>query len=111
MIRRPPRSTRTDTRFPYTTLFRSEGDRTGTGDDQPGPAGCPGDVMVDVALLDLTVDAEVHVHRRQHDPVLQLQHTDPSRGQEVRVGRGRVLLHGHRATVEPWRRGSPTLPR
>src|SRR3546814_2207784 len=28
MIRRPPRSTRTDTRFPYTTLFRS-GFRTG----------------------------------------------------------------------------------
>src|SRR3546814_10467391 len=25
MIRRPPRSTRTDTRFPYTTLFRSSG--------------------------------------------------------------------------------------
>src|SRR3546814_1180583 len=28
MIRRPPRSTRTDTLFPYTTLFRSEGART-----------------------------------------------------------------------------------
>src|SRR3546814_14694037 len=27
MIRRPPRSTRTDTRFPYTTLFRSCPDR------------------------------------------------------------------------------------
>src|SRR3546814_12592050 len=26
MIRRPPRSTRTDTLFPYTTLFRSHGD-------------------------------------------------------------------------------------
>src|SRR3546814_13027835 len=25
MIRRPPRSTRTDTLFPYTTLFRSKG--------------------------------------------------------------------------------------
>src|SRR3546814_849813 len=25
MLRRPPRSTRTDTRFPYTTLFRSLG--------------------------------------------------------------------------------------
>src|SRR3546814_7159551 len=25
MMRRPPRSTRTDTRFPYTTLFRSRG--------------------------------------------------------------------------------------
>src|SRR3546814_16676752 len=30
MIRRPPRSTRTDTLFPYTTLFRS----TGWGDTQ-----------------------------------------------------------------------------
>src|SRR3546814_10355630 len=27
MIRRPPRSTRTDTLFPYTTLFRSHVDR------------------------------------------------------------------------------------
>src|SRR3546814_10547157 len=34
MIRRPPRSTRTDTLFPYTTLFRSR-DR---GRDQGGPA-------------------------------------------------------------------------
>src|SRR3546814_6816501 len=46
MIRRPPRSTRTDTLFPYTTLFRSHGDarvrgeilersgfRSGRGDD------------------------------------------------------------------------------
>src|SRR3546814_7665655 len=31
MIRRPPRSTRTDTRFPYTTLFRSLG--LGNGPD------------------------------------------------------------------------------
>src|SRR3546814_20281793 len=30
MIRRPPRSTRTDTLFPYTTLFRS-GDRVNAG--------------------------------------------------------------------------------
>src|SRR3546814_2314637 len=28
MIRRPPRSTRTDTLFPYTTLFRSVADDT-----------------------------------------------------------------------------------
>src|SRR3546814_9305581 len=28
MIRRPPRSTRTDTLFPYTTLFRSPGARS-----------------------------------------------------------------------------------
>src|SRR3546814_15283899 len=31
MIRRPPRSTRTDTLFPYTTLFRSVGRRCGAG--------------------------------------------------------------------------------
>src|SRR3546814_20512885 len=29
MIRRPPRSTRTDTLFPYTTLFRSRADEQG----------------------------------------------------------------------------------
>src|SRR3546814_13090994 len=44
MIRRPPRSTRTDTLFPYTTLFRSvRVDRTGRGttaDDAGGACGC-----------------------------------------------------------------------
>src|SRR3546814_9354067 len=49
MLRRPPRSTRTDTLFPYTTLFRSDGRGTelrdrrvegflpAAGDDDPGP--------------------------------------------------------------------------
>src|SRR3546814_2834200 len=32
MIRRPPRSTRTDTLFPYTTLFRSRVFETGGGE-------------------------------------------------------------------------------
>src|SRR3546814_3187480 len=36
MIRRPPRSTRTDTLFPYTTLFRSYADRR--PDLRAGPA-------------------------------------------------------------------------
>src|SRR3546814_13121491 len=38
MIRRPPRSTRTDTLFPYTTLFRSaRGHASGVaGRDPPG---------------------------------------------------------------------------
>src|SRR3546814_2371268 len=31
MIRRPPRSTRTDTLFPYTTLFRSVPHKAGSG--------------------------------------------------------------------------------
>src|SRR3546814_3782709 len=33
MTRRPPRSTRTDTLFPYTTLFRSPGDKPWLCDD------------------------------------------------------------------------------
>src|SRR3546814_1953678 len=36
MIRRPPRSTRTDTLFPYTTLFRSPGFRCVAGPDRAG---------------------------------------------------------------------------
>src|SRR3546814_9735714 len=35
MIRRPPRSTRTDTLFPYTTLFLSQGPGQGRG-SRPG---------------------------------------------------------------------------
>src|SRR3546814_19521088 len=49
MIRRPPRSTRTDTLFPYTTLFRSrqrdlcEGCAMGRGAVAPVPAAGVGD--------------------------------------------------------------------
>src|SRR3546814_1332257 len=45
MIRRPPRSTRTDTLFPYTTLFRSPSEPLRTpsvhacGSPAPAPAG------------------------------------------------------------------------
>src|SRR3546814_20897992 len=39
MIRRPPRSTRTDTLFPYTTLFRS----IGIAADRRAPLGAEGD--------------------------------------------------------------------
>src|SRR3546814_4420307 len=35
MIRRPPRSTRTDTLFPYTTLFRSHRPERSTGPSGP----------------------------------------------------------------------------
>src|SRR3546814_14471698 len=50
MIRRPPRSTRTDTLFPYTTLFRSAGGeqqlvaetRLGQDEKTVGGAAAPG---------------------------------------------------------------------
>src|SRR3546814_4231790 len=52
MIRRPPRSTRTDTLFPYTTLFRS--------------------LVVDVVLLALHVAGEAaHAVVHHHDVGLE----------------------------------------
>src|SRR3546814_11933734 len=52
MIRRPPRSTRTDTLFPYTTLFRSD---DGTG--APKYALCENDCNCDYQR-----DLHVHFH-------------------------------------------------
>src|SRR3546814_2398418 len=49
MIRRPPRSTRTDTLFPYTTLFRSHRWRT-VGDEMPRLFGnCSVDIGDEIA--------------------------------------------------------------
>src|SRR3546814_5175381 len=44
MIRRPPRSTRTETLFPYTTLFRSFADITAVADAPYHQAGAADDV-------------------------------------------------------------------
>src|SRR3546814_8185191 len=56
MIRRPPRSTRTDTLFPYTTLFRSAVVHVQAVDDR----GCGRDqVEVEFALQPLLHDFEV----------------------------------------------------
>src|SRR3546814_3952442 len=54
MIRRPPGSTRTDTLFPYTTLFRSDAGRAEVGwaeavragSEAPGSAVCPEPAVV-----------------------------------------------------------------
>src|SRR3546814_9417056 len=53
MIRRPPRSTRTDTLFPYTTLFRSQQGGRAAGGGRQGlchrnrQAGAGGDLAFD----------------------------------------------------------------
>src|SRR3546814_11608247 len=60
MIRRPPRSTRTDTLFPYTTLFRSDGED---------------------GILALLVLTKLGAHARQ-------QHAEAERLGDVVVGAG-----------------------
>src|SRR3546814_8477618 len=47
MIRRPPRSTRTDTLFPYTTLFRSRFRTVWISDVHLGTRGCNAELLVD----------------------------------------------------------------
>src|SRR3546814_5273891 len=52
MIRRPPRSTRTDTLFPYTTLFRSVAHIDQPGKDQRlGPRTAFSETLLDEHLI------------------------------------------------------------
>src|SRR3546814_3145252 len=59
MIRRPPRATRTDTLFPYTTLFRSLFHQEGgeaivaTGVERGGPGGEAGQGVAPGAAVEL----------------------------------------------------------
>src|SRR3546814_16086727 len=101
MIRRPPRSTRTDTLFPYTTLFRSR-----VRKDQEGPvahhAAHAGGQECWLAherpiLSDVSLDAEVEFRKFQHvtsigaDEVLTLSIILPLYGP---LG-GQLLVIGH----------------
>src|SRR3546814_20034705 len=82
MIRRPPRSTRTDTLFPYTTLFRSL---------KPPPASMPPDLpppLVEVETPTATLweldelDASSRAALKFTDPALWI---DPSPSAEMFV--------------------------
>src|SRR3546814_13121183 len=51
MIRRPPRSTRTDTLFPYTTLFRSPATPTAAGSSSSPHPDDPGSMLSQEAVM------------------------------------------------------------
>src|SRR3546814_14461007 len=60
MIRRPPRSTRTDTLFPYTTLFRSTGRGSaivGTPDGEQRSFAVGEEIVPGVTLLAVNFDS------------------------------------------------------
>src|SRR3546814_15262390 len=58
MIRRPPRSTRTDTLFPYTTLFRSVEARHGGQDGRAHLGDVRGQLVDALGIVDLGADRD-----------------------------------------------------
>src|SRR3546814_17991035 len=89
MIRRPPRSTRTDTLCPYTTLFRSAVHRRRAADrqDRLGPGQ---QVHIPPACLDLHADGHAGARRAEAEEEA-LGHRLP----ELRIRPG-----GHRSLQE-----------
>src|SRR3546814_7876792 len=102
MIRRPPRSTRTDTLFPYTTLFRSSGWRVGyramtsiqtqrIGDRRPGQ------VLVVLRPLGHALAAVLH---HQHSAVPDAAEVGRGDFQPIGLGRSVDAALGVQADAE-----------
>src|SRR3546814_7267942 len=77
MIRRPPRSTRTDTRFPYTTLFRSMRVADEIFEIE---AACLGAAAEAVGVGDTPRIAVVHIILRVLDGLIAGREIDDQRG-------------------------------
>src|SRR3546814_1112592 len=78
MIRRPPRSTRTDTLFPYTTLFRSDrGAGRSCGRDERGAAPAWRHLVRLVGRRGRTIHRPAH-----HGARRRLHHRDDRRSEE-----------------------------
>src|SRR3546814_15997676 len=86
MIRRPPRSTRTDTLFPYTTLFRSAGAAAAARRRLAGAAHrveavrALGDARHDLALGDAVAAADFRIVGKRRNGGLRVRRA-PSRGE------------------------------
>src|SRR3546814_7383598 len=81
MIRRPPRSTRTDTLFPYTTLFRSA-KRVG---------------------VDIQVNATVNDFILEQNKVVGVRVTIDGKPREIRAGKAVILASGDYSSSPEWK--------
>src|SRR3546814_11510719 len=97
MIRRPPRSTRTDTLFPYTTLFRSKHDSVvaaGSG-RLAGPHG-----ELDVLLGRAAIDAGAEVAREAELARLVLVAVGGAALQRQALRHRELLIEHHALRIE-----------
>src|SRR3546814_18146607 len=72
MIRRPPRSTRTDTLFPYTSLFRSEKGSPSAEGVRPRHGECPS-CMQSASAGSPVLDTTPATTRRSEEHTSELQ--------------------------------------
>src|SRR3546814_3919089 len=73
MIRRPPRSTRTDTLLPYTTLFRSDGEHCGLqSEEQPDDQRGVAEQHIDIAEPQDRDEPRQHEQRTGDQPAFRL---------------------------------------
>src|SRR3546814_21029649 len=119
MIRRPPRSTRTDTLFPYTTLFRSRGNpargafdhgaqraaRLARGVHQPFPALRRGGVWTEKGIAINLFKVEVfridHIAADLGDPGVALD-LGAHQPRPAEIGARRVGKEGVRTCRSRW---------
>src|SRR3546814_2198565 len=96
MIRRPPRSTRTDTLFPYTTLFRSHAKQKNVATAKAAPEGA-GDVWTWTAIdADTKLIVSYYVGDRSGESAMVLM--DDLQGRLA--NRVQLTTDGHRAYLE-----------
>src|SRR3546814_8879758 len=103
MIRRPPRSTRTDKLFPYTTLFRSQPPLC-VGGCQRNRLGANGETVADIFEIAPHYDATIGQANRRADGEaaigrIGILHGVPRGGQQLvfPAGHGRTTSHSTRS--------------
>src|SRR3546814_10292730 len=106
MIRRPPRSTRTDTLFPYTTLFRSDAVAAGAAAAEPGAEADdqPADQQNRQRRREPRFDRSAN---QRHDARAQRQPDDERRRDSPG---GAAVRQSGRARGEPAHPGDPPEP-
>src|SRR3546814_13905817 len=97
MIRRPPRSTRTDTLFPYTTRFRSEAEPGAVAEPDPADArGQPLELDLLARHVEPAVEMRIVGQQLLHlgvgaiDVLGVARQRRPAEGTDAEIGRAHV---------------------